>query len=92
MTALGGVLGVMYSIPLRRALVTGSDLPFPEGVAAAEVLRVGDSAEGVQENKRGLLVIVVGGLTSAGLALLAAMKVSWPAALRGPFASVPAEA
>src|SRR6202789_3385661 len=31
--ALGGVLGVMYSIPLRRALVTNSDLPYPEGVA-----------------------------------------------------------
>ncbi len=28
--AIGGVLGVMYSIPLRRALVTGSDLPYPE--------------------------------------------------------------
>ncbi len=28
----------MYSVPLRRALVTGSDLPYPEGVAAAEVL------------------------------------------------------
>lgn len=38
--AIGGVLGVMYSIPLRRALVTGSDLPYPEGVAAAEVLKV----------------------------------------------------
>ena len=74
-TALGGVLGVMYSIPLRRALVTGSDLPFPEGVAAAEVLRVGDSAEGAEENRRGLLVIVVGGLASAGFAALAAMKV-----------------
>ena len=74
-TALGGVLGVMYSIPLRRALVTGSDLPFPEGVAAAEVLRVGDSAEGEEENRRGLLVIIVGGLASAGFALLAAMKV-----------------
>ena len=34
--AVGGVLGVMYSIPLRRALVTQSDLPYPEGVAAAE--------------------------------------------------------
>jgi putative OPT family oligopeptide transporter len=34
----GGILGVMYSVPLRRALVTGSDLPYPEGVAAAEVL------------------------------------------------------
>ena len=31
--ALGGILGVMYSIPLRRALVTTSDLPYPEGVA-----------------------------------------------------------
>lgn len=40
--AIGGILGVMFSIPLRRALVTGSDLPFPEGVAAAEVLKVGN--------------------------------------------------
>jgi putative OPT family oligopeptide transporter len=29
--ALGGILGVTYSIPLRRALVTTSDLPYPEG-------------------------------------------------------------
>src|SRR3984957_7236552 len=29
--ALGGVLGVLYSIPLRRALVVNSDLPYPEG-------------------------------------------------------------
>ncbi len=74
-TALGGILGVMYSIPLRRALVTGSDLPFPEGVAAAEVLKVGDSSEGVEENRRGLLVIIGGGLAAAGFSLLAAMKV-----------------
>src|SRR4051812_16478139 len=33
--AIGGVLGVMYTIPLRRALVTNSNLPYPEGVAAA---------------------------------------------------------
>src|SRR6187401_3150435 len=42
----GGVLGVLFTIPLRRALVTHSDLPYPEGVAAAEVLRVGSSARG----------------------------------------------
>jgi putative OPT family oligopeptide transporter len=35
----GGVLGVTFSIPLRRALVINTDLPYPEGVAAAEVLR-----------------------------------------------------
>ena len=77
--AIGGVLGVMYSIPLRRALVTGSDLPYPEGVAAAEVLKVGDStgAEGEaahEENTKGLHVILFGGILSAVMALLAAMK------------------
>ena len=75
-TALGGILGVMYSIPLRRALVTGSDLPYPEGVAAAEVLRVGDTEGGAEENRRGLFVILAGALSSAGLALLSAMKVA----------------
>ncbi len=39
----GGMLGVLFTIPLRRALVTGSTLPYPEGTAAAEVLRVGSS-------------------------------------------------
>lgn len=71
----GGILGVMFSIPLRRALVTGSDLPYPEGVAAAEVLRVGDASDGAEANKRGLRVILVGGLTAAALNLLANLKV-----------------
>lgn len=48
--AIGGILGVMFSIPLRRALVTGSDLPFPEGVAAAEVLRVGNGVTEVADH------------------------------------------
>ncbi|ASR05335.1 OPT family oligopeptide transporter [Gordonia rubripertincta] len=73
--AIGGILGVMYSIPLRRALVTGSDLPYPEGVAAAEVLKVGDSAGGATENKAGLRTIVIGSIASAGFALLTKLKV-----------------
>src|SRR2546426_11914158 len=44
--ATGGVLGVLFTIPLRRALVTTSDLPYPEGVAAAEVLKVGSGTRG----------------------------------------------
>lgn len=59
--ALGGILGVMFSVPLRRALVTGSDLPYPEGVAAAEVLRVGDGDPNNEENVKGLRTIVIGG-------------------------------
>ena len=35
---LGGILGVLWMIPLRRALITKTDLPFPEGVAVAAVL------------------------------------------------------
>ena len=54
----GGMLGVMFSVPLRRALVTGSDLPYPEGVAAAEVLKVGAGAEGGEENAAGLRMLV----------------------------------
>ncbi len=71
----GGVLGVMFSVPLRRALVTGSDLPYPEGVAAAEVLKVGSGATGgAAENAQGLRLLVVGSLVSGGFALLAKMR------------------
>src|ERR1700683_1629841 len=41
LSVAGGVLGVLFTIPLRRGLVTHSDLPYPEGVAGAEVLKVG---------------------------------------------------
>ena len=73
--AVGGALGVMYSIPLRRALVTGSDLPYPEGVAGAEILKVGDAQDAGEDNKRGLLAITWGALASAVMALLGYMKV-----------------
>ena len=72
--AIGGILGVMYSVPLRRALVTGSDLPYPEGVAAAEVLKVGAGVGGAEENKRGLAAMIFGAIAGAGYPLLAKMK------------------
>jgi putative OPT family oligopeptide transporter len=68
---IGGILGVMYSVPLRRALVTGTDLPFPEGVAAAEVLKVGTGVGGVEENRRGLRMIVWSSIVAAAFYLLA---------------------
>jgi putative OPT family oligopeptide transporter len=73
--ALGGVLGVTYSIPLRRALVTTSDLPYPEGVACAEVLKVGAAGEGAaSENRAGLLALVWGGVVSAGFQVVVATQ------------------
>src|SRR4249919_1361739 len=62
---IGGILGVMYSVPLRRALVTGTDLPYPEGVAAAEVLKVGSGVGGAEQNERGLVLIDVSTVVSA---------------------------
>src|SRR4249919_2647121 len=81
--ALGGILGVMYSIPLRRALVTNSDLPYPEGIACAEVLKVGSgdataahgSAVGVEAGRAGLLAVMWGSIVSAVFAVVVATQV-----------------
>ena len=75
--AVGGILGVMYTVPLRRAMVTTSDLPYPEGIAAAEVLIVGvgsRSAETADENKAGLLTVIVGSIVSAAFAAIVATR------------------
>src|SRR5678809_588057 len=73
----GGVLGVLFTIPLRRALVTTSDLPYPEGVAAAEVLKVGsgtrgETADETGEAREGLVAVILGSGASAGLAIVTA--------------------
>jgi putative OPT family oligopeptide transporter len=74
-TMFGGVLGVLFSVPLRRALVVDTVLPYPEGRAAAEVLKVGaGSREGGAESARGLGIIVVNALVSAGFAILTQTK------------------
>ena len=74
--AVGGILGVMYTIPLRRALVTNSNLPYPEGVAAAEVLKVGTgSRAGEAEGQAGLIAVALGTIASALFAALAAAKI-----------------
>lgn len=77
--ALGGILGVMYSIPLRRALVTLSDLPYPEGVACAEVLKVGGgddaSVDSDAENKAGLMAMVWGAVVAAVFAVVVQTRV-----------------
>ena len=80
----GGVLGVLFTIPLRRALVTTSDLPYPEGVAAAEVLKVGEGTRGetkdetgddTGEAREGLVAVILGSVASAGLAIVAATRI-----------------
>jgi putative OPT family oligopeptide transporter len=77
----GGVLGVVFTIPLRRALVTNSDLPYPEGVAAAEVLKVGSGTRGetkddTGEAREGLVAVILGSVASAGLAIVTATRIA----------------
>ena len=77
----GGVLGVLFTIPLRRALVTNSDLPYPEGVAAAEVLKVGsgrrgETADESGEAREGLIAVILGAVASAGLAIVTATRIA----------------
>lgn len=79
--AAGGMLGVMFTIPLRHVMVVQSDLPYPEGVAAAEILRVGsaersqDEAAGAGQapvrTATGMGDIVAGGLAAAAVSFAA---------------------
>jgi len=50
---LGGILGVLWMVPLRRALIIKTDLPFPEGVAVAAVLTTTVGGETAQSGKKG---------------------------------------
>ena len=75
------MLGVLFTIPLRRALVTNSDLPYPEGVAAAEVLKVGSGTRGetkdeTGEAREGLIAVIYGAAASAGLAIVTATRLA----------------
>jgi uncharacterized oligopeptide transporter (OPT) family protein len=67
---LGGVLGVLWMIPLRKALIIKTDLPFPEGIAVAAVLTTTVGGEEIaKEDKKGSGVsgiwLVVGVLVAA---------------------------
>jgi putative OPT family oligopeptide transporter len=62
---LGGLLGVLFSVPLRRSMIVEQGLAFPEGKAAAEVLRTGENpAQGAK--------LLAGSATIGGLVKLAA--------------------
>ena len=64
--ASGGTLGVLFTIPLRRAMVVNSDLPYPEGVAAAEILKAGNN----DESDSGVKDIAYGGIFAGTVAFL----------------------
>lgn len=59
----GGLLGILFMIPMRRVFVANNDdLPYPEGVACAAVLEAGDSGE---EHDRAAVSLIFGGVVGA---------------------------
>ena len=58
---LGGLLGVLFTIPLRRSLIVEQQLAYPEGKATAEVLKVGDDGSG------GIKFLALAGITGAAI-------------------------
>jgi len=68
--ACGGGLGVLFTIPLRRAMIVNSDLPYPEGLAAAEILKVG-SGNAAEAKDNGVKDIMSGGIVAAIVSLCA---------------------
>lgn len=78
-SACGGCLGVLFTIPLRRAMVVHSDLAYPEGVAAAEILKVGSSSQGsgLKEILSGSAVAGIVALLSSGFHVLSSGFSMW---------------
>jgi putative OPT family oligopeptide transporter len=70
---IGGLLGVLFTIPLRRSLIVEQNLPFPEGTATAEVLRVGDRPG------RGLRLLAFAALAGAVVKYAETGLRLWPA-------------
>lgn len=82
--ACGGCLGVLFTIPLRRAMVVNTDLPYPEGRAAAEILKIGSASVDNKKGVAGMNDIIGGGIIAAvinlfsgGFGYLAAEMTAW---------------
>jgi len=82
---VGGIIGVMFTIPLRRAFILVAKLQYPEGIATAAVLKAGEQARTGTDDEAtsGLKMIIMSGL-AGGLIKLAEQGFSmWNIVLEG---------
>ncbi len=75
--AFGGLLGVLFTIPLRRSLIVEGELQFPEGIATAEVLETGE------EGGKGIWIIAKAAIVGALFKVGAKGIGLWPEVLEG---------
>ena len=89
--AIGGVIGVLFTVPLRRALILEAKLLFPEGIATAEVLKTGEAARSAKKEKPsstdgaadGLKLLSMAGITGAIMKLAQQGFALWGSAIEG---------
>ena len=83
--AIGGVIGVLFTVPLRRALIVTAKLKYPEGVATAEVLRAGDEARkgATDDGSGGLKTIGIAGLVGGVMKVCQQGFAMWHAEMAG---------
>jgi len=83
--AIGGVIGVLFTVPLRRALIVKAKLKYPEGVATAAVLKAGEDSRISEEKDEsgGLLTIAISGLVGGVMKLCSQGLSMWKSAVEG---------
>jgi len=82
---VGGILGALFTVPLRRALILKAQLRFPEGVATAAVLKTGHETDSKKSNQSLRLIglsALVGGIVKLGELAFSV----WSSALGGAIA------
>ena len=82
---VGGILGALFTVPLRRALILKAQLRFPEGVATAAVLKTGHETDS-EKSQKSLKLIGISALVG-GFVKLGELAFSvWSSALGGAIA------
>ncbi len=65
-SAIGGLIGILFTVPLRRALIIQAKLQFPEGIATAEVLKAGNEAKSSKSSESSVGIKTIGFSTLIG--------------------------
>ncbi len=83
--SVGGLIGVLFTIPLRRALIVEAKLTYPEGIATAAVLRAGHAKENAAEGEvqGGLKLLTLASISAALMKLGQQGFALWQSTLEG---------
>lgn len=84
-SAIGGVIGVLFTVPLRRALIVEAQLTYPEGIATAAVLKAGEDSRESEKNDEsgGLITIAISGFIGGLIKLCQQGFGMWHSAIEG---------